>query len=341
MNQKEFRLYQALDTYSIPFEILQVVSFEIMDLVQYNRHGYLVYTVNGPKALWIFRGPEKVLIGQSRLFAICKERKMDGFLYPLPLNDGRMYGKLDDRTWFYLTDWPELQPVSYRKDRDLQGMVHRVAQFRRMAMELELFPEIEKTEEKYHNFLDVMKNAIDNLQSFEMLANHRLRPTRFDELFLREYPFILEKARQGYELLAKSEYSKILSESGCRLIIYNLTRGNIHVDRQGIVYILHLKNCCYDMSIVDFAILLIKSGRFNQWSKLWFRQMWEWYQAYFAISFEEYEIIKALLHFPWNIYRLAERYYFNRTEWTVFRFLEKLDRQLADKKFWLEFIDTL
>lgn len=339
MNQNEFRLYQALDRYGIPVDVLRLIPFEITDLVQYNRHGYVLYTLAGTVALWFFRGPETALIHQCQLFSICRERQMEGFLYPLPLNDHQLYGKLDDRTWFYLTDWPELQSVSYRKETDLKGIVHRIAQFRQMAGERESISGIGEC--RHQNLLDAMEDAINNLRSFEMLANHRLRPTRFDELFLKEYSLILEKAQRGYELLVSSEYPKALAESGRHLIIHDLSRGNIRVDSKGTIYILHLKSCRRDLSIVDLAILLIKSGRSNQWSKWWFRQMLEWYQAYFLISSAEYEIIKALLHFPWSIYRLAERYYFNRVEWTVFCFLGKLERQLADKKLWLEFVDSL
>lgn len=342
MNQNEFRLYQTLDSYGISFEILQAVPFEIIDLVRYNRHGYLLHTAKGPMALWLFRGTESALIHQCRLYSVCRERRMEGFLYPLPLHDNRVYGKLDERTWFYVTHWPELLPVSYRKDTDLQGMVRRIAEFRRMTMEQrDVLLALDGCGSEHGNLLDVMKNAVGNLQTFAMLAGHRLCPTRFDAIFLKEYPLILEKARQGYELLGRSGYSKALAESGGSLIINDLSRGNVRVNSEGVVYILHFKNCRYDMGIIDLAILLIKSGRSNQWSKQWFHQMLEWYQAYFSISPEEYEIIKALLHFPWNIYRLAKRYYFNRTEWSVFRYLDKLERQLADAKCWLAFVNEL
>jgi CotS family spore coat protein len=298
----------------------------------FDRDCFIIETAYGKLALWIHHRSEAVLAYQIQILKICETCGTQGFLYPIPLTDGRTYAPLDERRWFYLTNWPELRKVSFRSATDLCFLVKLIAGFRKAMAGQGLgvsLPERNEDTELFSRFCQITQS----LDSFALLAQNRLRPTQFDRLFLAHLPEAKNWLEQSLALLKKCGYNRLWATVTTQDIIINrLVRSNLMIHPTGAAFCLRLNDFRWDLPIIDLAILLIKTGRSGQWNPDWLNIILSEYREFFPITASEEGVLRAYLTFPWSFYRLAARYYYNRTQWPVFTFIEKMERVLADEK---------
>jgi CotS family spore coat protein len=327
----EFNLYENLNRYAIKMETLTLLPCKILQLKPYYEDGYILESDRGKLALWVHTGREASLACQIQILKICQKYGLKGFLYPVDLNDGRTYAKLDEQSWFYITTWPELQKIYFSCQRDLQLIVHLLVEFRKAILEsgfLFCLPERKMN----FNLLEKYREIVKQLNSFGMLARHRLRPTAFDRMFFGHLPEILDQTKQAISILERTDYLDLIAKLTPQDIIINkLTRHNLRVTPDGGAICLRLEDYHWDLPIIDLAILFIKTGRSSKWDVNWFQMLLKEYEKHFRISAAELQVIYAYLAFPWNLYRLSSRYYYNRADWPLRSFVEKMERLLEDE----------
>ena len=80
------------------------------------------------------------------------------------------------------------------------------------------------------NLLEKYQEITKQLNSFGMLARHRLRPTIYDRMFLAHLPEILDQANRAISILGRTDYRDLISQLTPHDIIMNkLTRHNLRV----------------------------------------------------------------------------------------------------------------
>jgi CotS family spore coat protein len=303
--------------------------------------GYILESLSGNLVLWVHRGQEASLACQIQLLKICQQQNLKGFLYPVDLSDGRTYAELNEECWFYLTPWPELQKVYFSSPDDLKLLVSLLVEFRKTISEsgfLFCLPD-----RKINiNLLEKYREIVRQLNSFGMLARHRIRPTAFDRIFLSYLPEIIAQVNQAISRLERSDYLDLVFKLTSQDVIINkLTRHNLRTTPDGKAICLRLDDYHWDLPIIDLAILLIKTGRSSKWDNNWFHTILAEYEKYFTISTVEFQVIYAYLAFPWSLYRLASRYYYNRVNWSLRSFVEKMERLLEDEVNRTQFVNSL
>lgn len=311
------------------FELIPIKPNQIHP---FDRGCFILETACGKLALWVHHHSEAVLAYQIQILKICETCGTKGFLYPIPLTDGRTYAPLDERRWFYLTNWPELSKVSFRSATDLRFLVKLIAGFRKAMAVQGLgigLPERKEDTELISHFSRIAQY----FDSFALLAQNRLRPTQFDRLFLAYLPEARNWLEQALTLLKECGYNRLWATATTQNIIINrLVRGNLRIHDTGGAFCLRLNDFRWDLPIIDLAILLIKTGRSGQWNPNWLHSVLTEYREFFPITSSEEGVLRAYLTFPWSFYRLAARYYYNRTQWPLFAFIEKMERVLADEE---------
>lgn len=311
--------------------ILELIPFKLRKIRCRHINYLILETDLGDMALWIHEGREANLALQLQILKCCQQKGLQGFLYPVNLQDGRSYARFDERGWFFLTPWPDCRKVSFRNLDDLTSLIKLISAFRGASYDLGLtfcLPELKDD----FNLLFSFEEGIRSLNSFFLLARYRLRPTRFDRLFSAFFTEIVSEAELAYDYLKKSAYSRMFSELTTQnIIIYKLTRGNLRLASNGDAFCLHLSGLHWDLPIIDFMRVLVKTGRFWNWSSEWFNFMCKEYEKYFRITAEEQELIFAYLTFPWNLYRLSSIYYYNQAPWSHLKFDDKIERLFASE----------
>ncbi len=337
----DYYIYQTLNKMEINRQILTLIPDKPTGLLVVAPDFLILETVNRSLALWIYRGQEAVLASQNLLLTILERNGLPNFLYPVPLNDDRTYGQLDGRRWFYITDWPKLRRIFFSSIDDVISLVGLLLNFRRALNETGgswIIPERKES----INLLQKLPAIIESLNSFAYLAKFRLKPTSFDKLFLRYYSEAVYQVKQAFKLLIESDYQNLLANITSKdLIISRLVRDNLRISVNNETICLRCCDFRREPPVIDLGTVLVKTGRFMKWGFSWFHRVLSEYQKFFSISETEYKVLIAFLTCPWSFYRLAARYYYNRTEWPPGTYIDRLERILNEESNRIKLLDSL
>jgi len=286
---------------------------------------FLVETSRGKYALRMIREEESWLRGEMELLDLLKERQIKGFLYPVRLKDNSFYGILKDGGCFYLTDWPELKPISYRDQ--IKSLLSLIIEFGSALSSYDFSKLQLKTRQK--SLVSIYQDMIGSMKSFATLAVYRLNPTRFDQLFLKYWEDLVAEGDEALNLIESSNYLKMIAaRDSLRPIINNFSRRNLRASQNNQAICLNIKDSLLDIPLLDLALLMLKTGRANRWNREWYDWIINTYNQSFILTNDDLEVVRAYLTFPWEAYRLGARYYHNRVNWPVSTFVEKMERIL-------------
>ncbi len=331
METDDFIFYETIFRLGIKPGVFDLIPAKPRRVVPYYDDGYLLETHEGNIALWTHRSPEAYLACQLQILQLCAQHGFTGFLYPMQLTDGRNYAEFNENCWFYITPWPGLQKVRFSNSRDLKAIVNLLVFFRKIIHNNGFLFYLSEKKSGF-NLPEKYREIKQQLDSFEMLAINRLRPTEFDRQYLSYLPEIRQQIKAALEILENSNYQEAINRlSAPDIIINKLTRHNLGFDQEGRAICYQLDDYRWDLPIIDLAIFLIKTGRSSKWDSNWYQMILKEYETHFPMSKLDHQIIHAYIAFPWSFYRLASRYYYNRVDWTLRIFMEKMDRIMEDE----------
>ncbi len=331
INYSGYESYQTLKAFGIDAKVMTLLPEEPHKISALPPDCLILENIESRYALWIHHGQEASLANQNQLLRFFELSGFEGFLYPIPLNDHRTYAPLDGRRWFYITRWPESRRILFSSDNDLMALVNLLIDFRKVLHDTGggyFLPERKRNVD-----LQVKIPAmIQSLHSFALLAKYRLKPTNFDRLFVRYCPEAIVQAEQSLNLLKTSGYRELIAQITIKDMTMNrLIRSNLRITSQNRGICLRSSDLRQDLPIIDLGTLLVKTGRSAQWNFQWFDRLVAQYKRYFSISMNEQKVLLAFLTFPWSFYRLAARYYYNRTEWPLVTYVDRLERILRSE----------
>ncbi len=314
-------------------EISQKIGFRIKNLVQIDQI-LIIEQEDQKMGLHFFKGSAESLKLEQDYLKSFAEREIKGFLQPQTWDTGEEYLSLNERTHLYLTNWPDLAKISFSNPQHLKGVINLIGHFHQKTKELTKPLGAEKPLAK--RLLATFAEMKKNFNTFFILAHQRLYPSQFDLLLRDYYPEMVKKFDYVLRIMEKLTFDH---QSEC-LVLHLISRGNLRVDQQGNSYLLRYNKARFALPIFDFGKLLVKSGRMNQWDPEWYQTLRKSYQEYIAISSEDNLFLKAYLYFPWELYQLCFRYYFNKYTWSLNTMIEKLERLIKDDLFREEFLDN-
>ena len=329
MNPVRIGIYHDLMRIGIDLQSVSVFPGMPERFCKLNSRCFILETVRGKYALWLVSEAEPLFLARLELFRVLEEEGVKEFLYPVRLKTNCLYHILEDGRCFYITEWPELRRISFRNDLD--SLLKLIIDFRMVMSSHQLSFFKLKTEPKM--LIDRYHDMLNSFKSFVMLARYRLHPTLFDRLFLEHWEEAFREGEQALELIRSSAYLSMVGvKEFVRPIINDISRSNLRALPNGQAICISLKKSVPDLALSDLALLMVKTGRANRWSRDWYSKIIEVYSKSFPLTDEELEIIRAYLAFPWELYRLASRYYHNRVNWPVSIFVEKLGRIIISEE---------
>lgn len=329
MNPERIRIYYDLMRVGMGSESVRTFPGAPLSFYRINGPCFLLETTCGRYALWLVSKEESQLLAELEILQILEEKGIKGFLYPIRLRNNRFYNILEDGRLFYLTNWLELRRISFRSDFD--SLLKLVIDFRTVMSSQELSIFKIKTQPKF--LIERYQDMIKSIKSFGMLASFRLHPTMFDRIFLEHWDGLIYEAESALDLIRSSAYSNMVSvKESFRPIINDFSRSNLLALTNNQAVCISLKECVLDIPLMDLALLMVKTGRANRWGHDWYDRIIETYSESFPLANEDLKLIRAYIAFPWELYRLAARYYHNRVNWPVSVFVEKMERILEGSK---------
>jgi hypothetical protein len=343
LKSEDFELLCKFKEFNVDSQILEFIPETILNFVKFRPDGFLLEGSQRRLALWVFAGQENDLQRQFDVLNLFQQHGFNGFLYPVRLANGNWYSQFDQRSWFWLTELPKLSKIRFHDWTDLTSLVDLIIEIRKVMLnEYEVVSGLIPDKFKESNLLKKFQNMIENLNSFALLAKHRVRPTRFDKLFLTAFPDIFNDAADAYRILEDSNYIDMAQErSKQNFLIHKFSRKNFGKSTDAGLLCLTIKKWRWNLAILDLAEILVESGRSNQWRREWYDCVVDRYQKHFSLSPPEQRILHAHLKFPWDLFRIAQKYYFNLSEWPLHDFIGKMERRLIAEPKRQRFFDTL
>lgn len=330
MNAEQIKVSYDLLRLGIGLESVKLFPGIVKRFNRINNTCFMLETSREKFALWLVAADEPKLLAELELISLLKEKGTEGFLFPVRLKNNSFHGILEDGRLFYLTNWPELRPISLRNDLCVKSLLQIVVNFRKIMNQSDL--SILNIKMSGKSLVDRYQDMIRSFQSFTMLASYRLNPSKFDRIILEHSKQLVEEAELALKLIQGSGYLKMFEEKeSFRPIINNLSRSNLRALPTGQAICLSLKESALDLPLVDLLLLMVKTGRANGWSQEWCDFIIGAYHESFPLTNKDLKVIQAYLAFPWESHRLAARYYHNRVNWPARAFVEKMERILESR----------
>jgi len=158
----------------------------------------------------------------------------------------------------------------------------------------------------------------------------------FDKLYLEDVDFMIEMAWQAYDTLGCSNYQEIskIARKENWICHHDYTYHNIIITKDLGVSIIDFDYSCHELPIYDLANYILKVlKRFSFDIDIAIRII-DIYDKIIDISKYDLMIMLAIFEFPQRFWRIAERYYEKKTDWSQDDFVSKYD----DVHFFKEYI---
>lgn len=328
INQELIKVYNDLMRFGISSETVRIFPGAPKQFYRIDDACFFLETFRGKYGFWVVSEEERIRV-ELGLLGILEKKRSEGFLYPIRLNDNRFYGALKDERFFYLTDWAELKPISFKND--IKSLLRIIVDFR-LVMNPPEYTNL-KLKASERSLIVRYKEMIKSFETFKTLAGYRIHPTIFDRIFLENYEAIIKEAILALKLILDSVYLKMFEiKESFRPIINDFSRSNLRTLPNGQVICLSLKECELGVPLMDLALFMAKTGRANRWRHDWYEEIIDTYNDSYPLTGDDLKVLHAYLAFPWEAYRLAARYYYNRVNWPVSAFVEKMERLLESKE---------
>lgn len=309
-----------------------------LESISPNRGVYLIKTNKGVKCL------KRLNYGVQKLLFIygAKEHLINnGFPYIdryMLTSEGNPYVEYGDDL-YVITEWVEGRECDFRNNYEAVNAASTLAKFHEASKGYEMIDgaKLKSDLGRWHH---LMTKRRDGLKKMKIMAENRLDKSEFDRLFIDNVELYVGLANEAIDTLNRSKYDEVVKntlqeKSFCH---HDYTYHNIIFDSKDNAFIIDFDYCKYEVRSYDISSFLIKVLKRNDWRFELACELMNEYNRVNPILDDEYTVILAFLKFPQRLWRLANRYYYNESNWPDNTFLRKI-REIIDEKD--EFIDLI
>ncbi len=320
-------------------EVLKHYDFTV-DSVEKVRSAYKVCTDKGIFCLKRVSHGYRKAKKSCHIMKCLKERNFDNLAEFYPYKREKVIIKNKEAA-FYLTYWIEGREASFSDTAEILRCAELLALFHNYSKGIEAPKHVKikdhskkwkKTFTKWRNQISGFKATIDKLKL----------KTEFDYTYRSSIDYFYRQAELAVKILDQSRYSELCNfyASEGNICHDSFYYQNILVDKDDKMYIVDLESCQYDIPMSDLGKLIsrILSKKKFKWDFDLCRKIIESYCKVRPMTREEYEILLAMLVFPYKFWKLGKKRYVKNKLWEEKKFEKKLKRLNREKKYKRELI---
>ncbi|NMB24282.1 MAG: CotS family spore coat protein [Firmicutes bacterium] len=256
--------------------------------------------------------------------------------------EGRILCQSSSGRHYILTDWlVGRRPVFRTLDEDILGATTTLALFHEASSGF-VAPSGGKLRNRLKRWPSRFTSRLREVVKLREELNHKPFLDNFDRAFVDYFPWILDRAQEGWGILATSQYDSLVeaarkSRSFCH---GDVAQRNFVVTGLGEYHIIDLDLTRRDIRVADLYKLFRDVMKKRRWDFRVARLILEGYSEVSLLGPEELSVLYALLCYPHKIIHLLLRYYVKREgksySWSTRKFIEKL-HELGQQR---DMIDT-
>lgn len=183
---------------------------------------------------------------------------------------------------------------------------------------------------------------INFLSEQQCYVKKKHKKSDFDKKFLKDVPFMLEMAWRSYDTLRFSQYNVLcqrakLDRSICH---HDYTYHNMIILPQNTMAVIDFDYSCHELPVYDLAAFIHRIIKRYSYDLGITMNLINKYNTIVPLSKLELHIVLSLFEFPQQFWRVVQRYYEKRRDWSEDEYLSKYDDVVSDKELLLEFTEN-
>ncbi len=182
---------------------------------------------------------------------------------------------------------------------------------------------------------------INNMLDYKKAVTQKKDKDEFDKMFMEDVDFFIEMGWRAYDTLKSSRYKMLCkaAEALRPICHHDYTYHNIIMGKQGRVDIIDFDYSCHELSCYDVAAVIQRVMRRFSFDIDIAMDMLTDYDMVKPITDDELLLILSLSEFPQRFWRITERYYSGKREWSKKKFIKKYHETVDDKAFMMDFVN--
>jgi spore coat-associated protein S len=252
--------------------------------------------------------------------------------------DGNPYVEHGDDI-YVVTEWIEGRECDFRNYNETIKAASTLARFHEASKGYELYggAKLKSDLGRWHHLMTKRK---DGLKKMKWIAENKLDKSEFDRLFIDNVDLYVGLANEAIDTLSRSKYDEVTNRTLCEKSFchHDYTYHNIILDKNDDIFVIDFDYCKYEIRGYDITSFLIKVLKRNNWSFEMARELLDEYQKVSPIYEDENMVMLAFLKFPQRLWRLANRYYYNESNWPDNTFQRKIREIIEEKDEYVDFI---
>lgn len=292
-----------------------------------------VYRVQAIEGLYclkeIDRKPKRALALEG-IYEHLQERGFTKTALPYQSQMGRLVAQTAAGHNYVLTDWLVGRRPAFRSsDSDLIGVATTLALFHQASAGFAP-PEGGRLRNRLNRWPSRFTSRLREVVRLRENLNHKPFLDNFDRAFVQYYPWILDRAQEGWCVLATSHYDRLVeSARQCRTFCHgDVAERNFVLTTSGDYCVIDLDLVRRDIRVADLYKLLRDALKKRRWDFSAAQLVLEAYSDVSPLEPEEITVLYALICYPHKLAHLVLRYYIKREGksqgWSTRKFIEKL-----------------
>lgn len=164
----------------------------------------------------------------------------------------------------------------------------------------------------------------------------------FDDMFLEDVDFMVDMAWKSYDTIKNSDYHNICKKAKKENWIchHDYTYHNIIIGTDSKVNIIDFDYSCHELPIYDLANYILKVlKRFSFDIDIALRLL-NIYDSICPVSKQDLLLMQSIFEFPQRFWRISERYYMDKTDWSDDTFLDKYEDAYIFREYIKDFAEN-
>ncbi|MDF2519505.1 MAG: cotS1 [Clostridia bacterium] len=181
--------------------------------------------------------------------------------------------------------------------------------------------------ENYGKWDNTYLKKIDYLVELKETIRTKKHKDFFDKMYLEDVDFMLDMAWQAYDTLSCSSYQEICKRARQEKWIchHDYTYHNIIITKDWGVSIIDFDYSCHELPVYDLANYILKVLKRFSFDIDMALRILNIYDSVLTINKEDLLLMLAIFEFPQRFWRIAERYYERKTDWSDDDFEDKYE----------------
>lgn len=245
---------------------------------------------------------------------------------------------IHDNRIFVVEEVIEGRECSFTNPFDREGAVVAMAELHKCGKGYKA-PVGACNRENYGKWDSTYLKKINYLLALKDTVKAKKNKDFFDKMYLDDVDFMIHMAWQAYDTLMSSSYQSICKKAKKEKWIchHDYTYHNIIIGSNSQVSIIDFDYACHELPVYDLANYILKALKRFSFDIDMALRILNIYDSINPIEREDLLLMQAIFQFPQRFWRIAERYYEQKTDWEDDTFVSKYEDAYIFRQYITDF----